>query len=464
MNSVAQHIQKIHFALLASCVSLLLMLASNSNQSVRTAINQLDEIEKVCRNWDGFKLVEGIKKKVETRGFKTQNKVYRASIKIKQHNFDIVFNNPESDMLWWFSSPPVFQEWIKVHNESAESFKRLVKEFRLRHSKDIFFDEDDRDPIKSIFYDKIPENMRSPDNLFQFKNVWNLLNQDAHVTYARITGDEAYVNYFFRQRRFGPFKLTTSPVGEVKKTAKPACEITDFKMLDIDKSKVDKGNGLYYHASFSCDNEEWEALIPAVESHNTTIKGLESCLISDFNKHWKTGQFDDAFKELNENSLYLDKTDWVNIRHALNQKLTYSSEWIEMAGVKLPANNMIIFGIALVAIILLYLYFNIQHLTATLDNNLHTSIESTWIGLYPSNYPYITSLISIVALPNFLASTCAYTYMKLPKQSLTEVYIIAISSTVIVVNTILLFIQIRKLRCHAINTKVNTGTNHKSVR
>ncbi len=421
-SELAEHLRTVHFTLIVACVSLLLSGFLESSETLRQSLEDIKSINAALDRWDPDWLREYADRKVKS--FEEPYAYFEDLVPSKMAmsgTFAGIYSvTPPTDS--WFVpaivTPPGSLPSSPPTPPSADNYRMLSELWanELAH------------PTGA------PAPPR-PATLESFKVYWNELSETTVVLIPN---------------RVAPFLLATSEgwedaerVSWEKSSAghanwdvsfdKFSC---DYKIRGIIKEKLPADYQRYPCAYQGVVREppprsprgNWRdstrasmtrdigsVLLPVEQLGRVPVdlqKGfIEHAQVKGLAVKWRTGQFKESFRDLDELTQNYQEISFAKIEKILEGEAARSGERLEILGIKLPVNALRSWGVVIVLAIQLYFFLHIREF----KNRLSVDNEAwgvAWVALYPGILEGLVFLLSALFLPIALVGIFGWECLK----------------------------------------------------
>ena len=328
-NEVVEHLRGVHLLLFVTSAGLILITLSAKPYQPAKALTQLEEIQRLQKEWSPEFLYSQI---IANRLPATPK------------------GGVKND---WAAVPPVPPYSFHCRDE------KTVYECVPNANWWAHF----HDPFSPIAF---------PKTVAEFREFWDSLNSEEQwIDFVNQVGEGQVLGST-------PIKIVVDPTVENVWSRHPGAP-TASSVLAQKKLWLEKvGDNFEFRNAPEGVDFTWK--IPVLTFRRCPIdqKGLTQIVRS-----WKAGSFDSSFKSLAEASDGLEELELVDLRKQLENEAGQGSELFEVAGVKIPSEQLTSAGI--VAVIAIQFYFLI--LLRELFHKLHAADsgwEVPWIGMFGS--------------------------------------------------------------------------------
>jgi hypothetical protein len=413
-----EHLRAVHFALISTCVVLILLSVSRNKTEIEIAQDQNRQIEELLNGFHSSwfnDYVPAVIPKATPAFPRFQLQPLGADTLHFQHqNFSgapevvtipVDFGNEN----WIITGPPSTAENNAPWGDPSSSLPR--------------------------------ELSRRPTNLREFRVLWdNLANTSWSVNLPEQLSTEGYYDLDFQHPASG-FNF------EFIHTGKPAEMSMSLREWNDSEKKLLAALGLKETSSFVYSGKDEDAIPPGQSEldypHGRTKFTIvlpvtsaarfpfdgQGALIAHTNPQWKWyhGTFDQSFHQLSKIVKNYETLPPKTIDDILASERERTGETFDAVGLKLPAEDMVRFGILLIVCVQLYLWVHLREKSLKLQDD-DEGWEVAWIGVYQSRYAGALMFVSICLLPFLTAvvlslrglesSSSSMNYRSLPYWSL----------------------------------------------
>jgi hypothetical protein len=127
--------------------------------------------------------------------------------------------------------------------------------------------------------------------------------------------------------------------------------------------------------------------------------------------NWRTGQFKESFRDLDQLTQNYQDISFTNIEKILESEAARSGERLEVLGIKLPVDALRTWGVVIVLAIQLYFFLHIREFgkRLSIDNE---AWGVAWVALYPGILESLVFLLSALLLPIVLVGIFGWECLK----------------------------------------------------
>jgi len=381
-----EHLRSIQFSLMASCLTLIVIVQFPAPKAVQRASEQLRSITDIVQQWDDHWLslaVEDTSKNQFGAGMCIQP-LTSFSATVDGKELSIVFD----DRNWGVLDGPSQSE--------------------------------------PILYDQLGSttSLSIPHNVKQFGQIWDAdiklvcplsISDDAALVSATQTGiKKTKVSLKHAQRS------TNNDAEKVVMILEPVyTAITLWDELDINSAKGDAGSQHFFYSGAISDN--LSLLVPVISSTSFDLHFRQFLLKREFGRQLHDSLFDANFHDLTESTKDFADIDFGHMQAILAHNMQNTRETFEAFGVKFPIETASQWGI--LVILAIQLYFSV-HMAEYRKRGFKMSTVA-WIGTYSGAVPKALFIITGLITPFVVVFYLGFSKTELPIPAVTFAFVIS---------------------------------------
>ncbi len=375
------HLRSIHFFLLVTCFSILVVSVMSRQKSQLTlASKQIDKIASVINSWEKHSdwLTDYIEETLKEEK-KKRSEVYYNCMKFKNWPVDSSLSLPKSQTI------PIGKQWMVIGDK-----KRVEK---LVFS---FLDESGA--------------IERPATLSGFIEIFRAILRGGEIKLLKEVQPKGIVVSDSGRGKFGVELIYSSTFKERKKPRSPFSSRSWWEDgLSLTKVSEDLGSILKAQIGFSLSTntfvfvppnvsikpvrKKFEILIPASLHEKPIELDVYGAFKKEFEIDWDLKPYDELFRELNEMSQkYLDWR-FDNAYEIIKEKCSKKeNNQLEIWGAKIPAREISRWGTLIIFVIQLYLLLHFSSFTSCVEKKIEP-LDVPWIGLYSGSFSKTVFLV-----------------------------------------------------------------------
>lgn len=397
-----EHLRAVHFALVSVCVVLILLSLSQGKSEVEMARDQNRQIQDLLSDFNIGWFKESVPGAIHDLRYQQdplQSLLFpKMSLKPKTANaLELAYDVPSPRTL---IIPVVMDGDNWIINSSPSS------------------------PLKGQKYDgdlslKLPPQLAgTPQTLRAFRELWDNLADEKglEILIPDDFGEDAYIEFpnglIIDKVRVKFIHVDAETYAPMSLRHWNESEVLTMQYLKLDLKSDILYAGKYFANRFKPGITELDftytpdftVLLPVKTYIRIPFKG-QAVLIRHSAPGWKwhPGSFQDSFQQLAKIVHNYEMLPPHTISEILDGEMERSSESFEAIGLKVPAEDIVRFGIILIIGIQLYLWLHLYEKSTELRNG-DEGLEVAWIGVYRSPYASTMMFVTTCMLPATAAS------------------------------------------------------------
>lgn len=344
--SVVEHLRTVHLLLLVTSVGLILVTLSAKSYEPTKALTQLEEIQRLQKDWSPEFLYDQIM-------------ADRLPAEAKGSLGEVTD--------WAFvpaGAPHSFRCWAGNHEFECKPDQNWRAHFHAPWSPAAF-----------------------PKTIAEFTEFWDSLGNEVQwVDFVDQVGEGTVKGTI-------PAKIVVAGIDEAAMggRAQPAlnAEHQSQKPLWL----IPIGDGLVFWDAPMGENYSWT--IPVLTYRRCPI---DQKALGGMVRTWKPGKFESTFHDLARASENMKELEFADVRKQLEGESAGGSELFEVAGLKIPSEQLRTVGIIAVLGIQLYLLILLRELSHKLHLD-DSGWDVPWIGMFSSPLAQFATWLSVIVCP-----------------------------------------------------------------
>jgi hypothetical protein len=344
-TSDVEHLRAIHLLLVVTSVGLILVALSAKPYQPAAALTQLEEIQRLQKEWSP----EFLDSQIEA------NRLTAESV-----------GKPTG-------------HWAQFPQKAPYDFPCWVgeREYNCKPEQNWWAPKHDHWSLTSF-----------PKTIAEFKEFWDALAAPQEVDFVENIGEGVTVDGTSETIAvLDPGRPKGKVSGVPNQTPLPVRNKSLWLVKSGDKKQfwdTPEGGGKFH---------TWEIPVQSVWSCQIDRKVLTKIVPT-----WKPGDFESAFRDLAQASGGLEELEFADVRRQFETESASGSEVFEVAGLKVPMEQLTTVGIIALLCIQLYLLILLRELSDKLHSD-DSGWDVPWIGMYASLLAQIATWTSIIICP-----------------------------------------------------------------
>jgi hypothetical protein len=389
-----EHLRTVHFTLIALCIGLTILASFPSKTEIQRAHDQVLEILKVTNEWDS----NLIAKEIETfqrENIKAQN---GDDFTIRNEgifgNFALTTNKAGGEPPTLYT--PVFP-FMHDCTLKLDFPKELHDQVTLTAAVPVY-----EPPIRTeAANNQCPQNalVDKPPNLRLFALLWDDLLSTGEVTFPNIV------------KSCAAFRGSEGKVTRLECNIQPLSDYHDvfshyvfFKFYtklapETILKQASGSEGCFMTVTnFEDSGSALTLIMPVSRFAHFPVDGQKLLVqrSSQWGQKYKLG-FKDAFPELASVDGPFEDADIGSAERILGAEAKRTGDAFEAAGLKIPAEVAVQFGVLLIPGVQLYMLVHLREFGNRVDRD--AGFEVAWIGVYVSRLARVMPFLSLLVLP-----------------------------------------------------------------
>jgi hypothetical protein len=391
-----EHLRAVHFALISVCVVLILLSLSRNRTEVEMAQAQNRQIEELLNDFHASWFNDYVA--VLASNAKGRN-VSKASLTFQLQPIGadtLQFQHRESPNSSQVETVPVrfdSDNWIITRPSNAPKTDPIMRDFESRL---LMGDFDSRLP---------PELSHKPINIHEFHVLWDaLIGGDWQVNVpTRLSNSGYYDLEVYSLRPTEQVKIEFVHTGKPPEMTMFPREWTDLEKRYLVRQGFKENSKFAYAGKYRERRFKVNIILPVTATDSFPFDG-QGALIAHTKPEWGWyhGTFDESFQQLSRIVKNYDTLSLKTIDDILASERERTGETFDAIGLKLPAEDIVRFGILMVLCVQAYLWVHLREKSSKLQDD-DEGWEVAWIGVYQSRYARALMFASTCLLPFFAA-------------------------------------------------------------